>query len=104
MSLILDALRKSEAERRRGESPGLHASRPAAPAATRDAWRQWPILVGGLLVLLAVAILFWPQAPSPESTSSAPTPSAHTDAAAPESPELASPGPPAPPPASSTSP
>lgn len=74
MSLILDALRKSEAERRRGEAPGLHAPPPPVPGASRQAWRQWPIVAGGALVLLAVAILLWPRAPD------APVPSAPADA------------------------
>ena len=35
MSLILEALRKSEAERRRGQVPGLHAELPPAARPTR---------------------------------------------------------------------
>lgn len=57
MSLILEALRKSEAERRRGQSPGLHVELP--PVAPRDAralrMRAWAAV--GVLALAAVAML-----------------------------------------------
>ena len=59
MSLILDALRKSEAERRRGQAPDLFASLPA-PTAPRPGGlsRWWPALVlGGLL--LGAGFVFW---------------------------------------------
>ncbi len=62
MSLILEALRKSEAERRRGQSPDLYGAAPLAASPRREGFRQWPVVAGGLLVLLAVAMLFWPQA------------------------------------------
>jgi len=57
MSLILEALRKSEAERRRGRMPDLHAELPplAAPrAAPPPAWR-W-LAGSGVLVALALAV------------------------------------------------
>lgn len=43
MSFILDALRKSEAARRRSETPDLFATLPQAPAPTRSrtAWPLW---------------------------------------------------------------
>jgi general secretion pathway protein B len=58
MSLILEALRKSEAERRRGRMPDLHAELPplAAPrAAPPPAWR-W---LAGSGVLVALALATW---------------------------------------------
>jgi general secretion pathway protein B len=54
MSLILEALRKSEAERRRGQSPGLHAELPPVPARRVPAAAAWWAAAGALL-LLAVA-------------------------------------------------
>jgi general secretion pathway protein B len=58
MSLILEALRKSEAERRRGQAPGLHAELPP-PQATRTAalpaWAWW--LLACTLLLAAAWLL-----------------------------------------------
>ncbi|MGJ7901428.1 general secretion pathway protein GspB [Lysobacter sp. 1R34A] len=51
MSLILEALRKSEAERRRGESPDLYAE---LPPLARAPHRATP--TGGWLALAAVAV------------------------------------------------
>ena len=58
MSLILDALRKSEAERRRGQSPDLFAATPGAPAAAAPRPRVWPLLLLGAM-LLASAWMIW---------------------------------------------
>ena len=52
MSLILEALRKSEAERRRGQTPDLHAELPPVPAQRRVAIAAW------MWLLPAGAILF----------------------------------------------
>ena len=57
MSLILEALRKSEAERRRGNTPDVAMELPPAPLRTRSttpAW-LWPVV----LLALAVAALAW---------------------------------------------
>jgi general secretion pathway protein B len=61
MSMILDALRKADAERQLGELPGLHTSGwpGVAPARRAGLWRRastWLVL---LLLLLALAGLFW---------------------------------------------
>ena len=58
MSLILDALRKSEAERQRGKSPDLFASTPGLPMPLRERLRLWPVLVF-LVLLLASAWVIW---------------------------------------------
>lgn len=56
MSLILEALRKSEAERRRGESPDLYAELPPmtrVQAQTKPIW--WWLVVAAVVV----AVLVW---------------------------------------------
>lgn len=61
MSLILDALRKADAERERGAVPGLHAQ-PALPVpqdpppAARPA--LWLLAIGGLALLLVAGALW----------------------------------------------
>jgi general secretion pathway protein B len=55
MSLILEALRKSEAERRRAQVPDLLTqSQVAVPVAVR-APQRWPLMVGGAILIVAVA-------------------------------------------------
>jgi general secretion pathway protein B len=58
MSLILDALRKSEAERRRGQAPDVFAATPGAPPTRAPAPRVWPLLLLGAM-LLGSAWLIW---------------------------------------------
>lgn len=53
MSYILDALRKSEAERRQQQAPGL-ASLPGGGRSRRGGGRAW--LLGGLLLVNAVVL------------------------------------------------
>jgi general secretion pathway protein B len=55
MSLILEALRKSEAERQRGRSPGLFVEQ--RPARSRD--RRVPAWAWGLAALLVAVLLAW---------------------------------------------
>jgi general secretion pathway protein B len=57
MSLILEALRKSEAERRRAQVPDLLAEPQAAVAPMPAVAQRWPWLVLGAAVLLGVAWL-----------------------------------------------
>lgn len=58
MSLILDALRKSEAERRRGQAPDLFAAVSVATPMPAARWRRlWPLPVALLLSALGAAWL-----------------------------------------------
>lgn len=62
MSYILDALRRAEAERERGNVPGLHTQPVAAPTAPATPARLQPALLwsSGLgLALLAAALAWW---------------------------------------------
>lgn len=58
MSLILEALRKSEAERRRGLPPDLHAELPPIAQPARAVALPWPWLAGAV-ALAAAAALAW---------------------------------------------
>lgn len=71
MSLILEALRKSEAERRRAQVPDLLTEPQAVVAPVPVAAQRWPWLVLGAAVLLGALWLvraLMPQAPSPVAT------------------------------------
>lgn len=73
MSLILDALRKSEADRRRGQVPDLYAELPPATRRARALAQPWWWLAGALalLALLALALSQRPPAPMPAGTAPA---------------------------------
>lgn len=85
MSLILEALRKSEAERRRAQVPDLLAEpQAAAPIATR-APQRWPLVAAGAVVVIGAAwFVLRPSAPpavavaadevAPVTTEAAPVP------------------------------
>jgi len=74
MSLILDALRKSEAERRRGQAPDLFASIATPPPSRAvEALRFWPVLVFVALAIVAGWIVWRDEeAASTTTTGSAP--------------------------------
>lgn len=88
MSYILDALQRADAERGRGNVPGLHARQlPTAleEAATARTGLPRPLVWGGLLVLVLAATVaglwMWrspasPSAPVVTATASQPTPAA----------------------------
>jgi general secretion pathway protein B len=73
MSLILEALRKSEAERRRGDTPNLHTELPPAPSPRRARFPAWGWI---LLAVLAMPLAWWAAAnrappsrmPAPDTT------------------------------------
>lgn len=57
MSLILEALRKSEAERRLGSAPDLLTAMPMLRAS--EPRRQWPLAMAGALLLVVLASTWW---------------------------------------------
>ena len=73
MSFILDALRKSEAARRRSETPDLFATLPqaAAPARSRVAWPLWA-MAGFGAVSSAIALWLLLHRPDMPATPTAP--------------------------------
>lgn len=80
MSLILDALRKSEAQRRRGQLPALSLELPPAPPRTSPARAWWIALPIGI-ALAAIAI--WFIRPNDEPTPAEPTPAPVLEASQP---------------------
>jgi general secretion pathway protein B len=94
MSLILEALRKSEAERRRGNTPDVAMELPPAPLRTRNATPAW--LWAVLLATIVVVALAWwladrrdtvvPGAPTVGATAVEPEPEATAPAVVPRTP------------------
>lgn len=61
MSLILDALKKSEAERQRGQAPNILSPLPAAPShvhAGKASKLPWLILMAALFAMIAAAYFY----------------------------------------------
>jgi len=86
MSYILDALRRADAERDRGQVPGLHAQ-PAPPAATATPARPGALalgLGGGLILALAAGLAWWswPRATQPPAVAAPPAAATATPPAA----------------------
>ena len=86
MSYILDALRRADAERDRGQVPGLHAQ-PAPPAATATPARPGGLalgLGGGLILALAAGLAWWswPRATQPPAVAAPPAAATATPPAA----------------------
>ncbi len=82
MSLILDALRKSEIARRRAEAPDLFASIPQQHAAQQQhrQWPYWLIAILGLLSLFSTAWLLTRRHAAPIETSADASASRSTEA------------------------
>lgn len=82
MSFILDALRKSEAARRRSEAPDLFAAMPAAPEPVR-ARPNWPLwLLGAVAAMSLIAVLWLLAQRAPETPTTSPTVDASAETAA----------------------
>jgi general secretion pathway protein B len=95
MSLILEALRKSEAERRRAQAPDLRAELPPAPAqrhVTIPAW-AWLLLPASAVLLAAVWLMRTPDraSPLPVATDAGMTTHRETTPALPAVPRLSPP-------------
>lgn len=77
MSFILEALRKSEAARRRSEAPDLFSTMQDAPAPARER-RNAPIWIVGVVGVLSLGVATWlvlqrePAPTTPPSSSPAP--------------------------------
>lgn len=86
MSLILDALRKADAERERGAVPGLHTQPAVAPSLdTAHPGRQAPWLWAlGAAALLAAAAALWLHAGRPQPAATTADPPAAVAATGPE--------------------
>lgn len=82
MSFILDALRKSEAARRRSEAPDLFAAMPATPEPVR-ARPNWPLwLLGAVAACSLIAVLWLLAQRAPEASTASPTVDASAETAA----------------------
>jgi general secretion pathway protein B len=91
MSFILDALRKSEAERQRQDGPTLLEMRPSRPQRRVPVW----VIALAALLLLNMAVLLWfllrtPPEPAPAHAARV-TPTAPASAPAPTQPSAALP-------------
>ena len=111
MSLILEALRKSEAERRLGSAPELLSAMPVMRVSAPR--RRWPIPVAivAAALIVAVAIYGWPQrnaplpaAPSAASTATTPVAAPNPHQSLPVAPTAVSPPHATPPPAPTRTP
>ena len=75
MSLILEALRKSEAERRRGAAPDVHTELPTSPVLARSTvpgWVLWMLAGAAAILLLAWLIRLESRAPAAAAATAAP--------------------------------
>ena len=80
MSLILEALRKSEAQRRRAQAPDLRAELPPAPAQRRVAMPAWAWLLPASAVLLVAAwLLRTPDRVNPPDVATGPSAATQDD-------------------------
>lgn len=125
MSFILEALRKSEAARRRSETPDLFSAMHDAPAPARER-RQAPVWIVGIVGVLSLAVAIWlvlqrdpaPTVPTPQATVvdaavdapvaapvvARPQPVQPIASSPPPAPPVAAPSPPPPPPATAATP
>jgi len=65
MSLILEALRKSEAERRRGQAPDVAMELPPAALARARNTPAWVVPAAVFVVVVALVVAWWSQRDEP---------------------------------------
>jgi len=84
MSFILDALRKSEAARRRNDAPDLFTAMPHAPEPIRAQrpWALWLLAAIGAIALIAIAWRYAARPDTNETTAHNPAAIASADPAA----------------------
>lgn len=82
MSLILEALRKSEAERRRGQSPDVAMELPPVALVRARATPVWVVPAVVFVVLVALALAWWSRRDEP--TPAVPGPVADVAVVAPD--------------------
>ena len=77
MSLILEALKKSEAERQRGKAPGLFVEQAVLPVRGRQRTPGWAYALGVLLVVVVGVFVWreWSRSDSPGVGAPPPQPS-----------------------------
>ncbi len=59
MSLILEALRKSEAERRRGQAPDLHSPAPLLARRAPPSRSPWPLVTAAIALAALGSVAWW---------------------------------------------
>ncbi|MEE4174587.1 MAG: general secretion pathway protein GspB [Xanthomonadales bacterium] len=59
MSILLDALRKSERQQRKGELPDIHAEDPSREERRSGGPRSWIFVTLGVLVILVLGVFGW---------------------------------------------
>jgi general secretion pathway protein B len=59
VSILLDALRKSERQQRKGSLPDIHAEDPPVEASGSDGSRAWVLWTLGAVVLLVLGVYGW---------------------------------------------
>ena len=61
MSLLLDALKKSEAQRRRGKAPAVDLTTTPPSARSASPRKRWPMLLLPVVLLAAAGPWLWPE-------------------------------------------
>lgn len=88
MSLILEALRKSEAERRRGQAPGVATELPPLPAARAAAFPRWAWALAALALAVVLALAWQARRPAPAAAANPQVAAEHSAPVGPATPAV----------------